>query len=148
MDTVASETPVATTGRETASPVCPGLLDTAPPGTPSGGAAGTAPELTPRLVPDARNPTDKLQGAIYVYGPLVRDPTPTAGTIGTYNAHSFRVVFYRVASSSIPPRDVFRARPVKVRARPGGEFDEGGAGVSTTVDDVENVINHFVKRVG
>lgn len=63
--------------------MCPGQLGTAPPVTPSDGAARTAPELTPRLVPGARNPTDKLQGAIYVYEPLASDPTPTAGTIGT-----------------------------------------------------------------
>lgn len=136
--------PTVTTVMETVSPVGPDLLGTAPPGLPREDAAGTAPVLTPRLVPDASKPTGKLQGAIYVYGPLARDPTPTAGTMDTYNAHSFRVVFYRVASSFPIPREVFRATQDNVRARPGAEFEGGGEGVRTVVGDVWGTANHFV----
>lgn len=83
VDTVVSGTPTVTTAIDTGSPVDPELLGTAPPELPSGGAAGTAPVLTPRLVPGARNPTGKFLGAIYVYGPLASGPTPTADTIAT-----------------------------------------------------------------
>lgn len=122
----------------------PGLLDTAPPELPLDDAAGTAPVLTPRLVPDARNPTDKFQGAIYVYGPLVTEPTPTAGTIGTYKEHSFRAVFYRIANSSPDPRVVFRASFGKVSASPGAGFEGVEAEVSTAVDSVEGMIRYLV----
>lgn len=96
--------------------------------------AGTAPGLTPRLVPDVRKSTGKLLGIIYGVDPSTTDTVPREETMVTYNEQSSRAVGLRLTFSASLPMEVYRATSTKVFARPGGELTPIGTEVEE--DDV------------
>lgn len=81
VDTVVDVTPVGTPDDARGGPSGLGTPTIVLP--PGDGVAGTAPELTPTLVPEVSNPTDKFLGTIYGVDPRATGTPPRDDTIDT-----------------------------------------------------------------